>query len=99
MAELRDQAGSSSVEPDGVSRAGMTASHVKDLVLGEASKSGKSLQDTFIVRHESPWETLRVYACELAGPFDLAIRHVRPSRLVAIRTFRGPDADRALQRF
>ncbi|OJD10500.1 hypothetical protein AJ78_08507 [Emergomyces pasteurianus Ep9510] len=73
---------------------------IKDLALGEASTSGKSLQDTFIVRHESPWETfLKVYACELAGPFDVAIPRVRPRRLVAIRTFRGPDADRTLLRF
>ncbi|EER43196.1 conserved hypothetical protein [Histoplasma capsulatum H143] len=73
---------------------------VKDLVLGEASKSEKSLHDTFVVRHESPWETFsKVYACELAGPFNVALRRVRPSRLVAIRTFQGLDGERALQRF
>ncbi|OJD24738.1 hypothetical protein ACJ73_03893 [Blastomyces percursus] len=90
MAELRDQDGSSSVEPDRVSRAGTTASHgvvrsswlyrkrmqgpAKDLVLGEASKSGTSLQDTFIVRLESPWETfLRVYACR-CGRIGMTLR-------------------------
>ncbi|PGG95059.1 hypothetical protein AJ79_10218 [Helicocarpus griseus UAMH5409] len=65
---------------------------VKDLVLEEASKSEKSLRDTFVVRHESPWETFsKVYACELAGPFNVALPRVRPSRLVAIRTFQGLD--------
>jgi hypothetical protein len=58
---------------------------MKDLVLGAASQSGQSLEDAFVVRHESPWETfLKVYDCELPGLFDVAIRRVRPKRLVAL---------------
>ncbi|PGG99689.1 hypothetical protein AJ80_09303 [Polytolypa hystricis UAMH7299] len=70
---------------------------VKDLVLGEASQSGGALGDTFIIRRESPWETFKkIYECELAGRFDVAIPHVRPERLVAIRTIRAENIDRML---
>ncbi|KAL2369464.1 hypothetical protein RJZ57_006131 [Blastomyces gilchristii] len=65
----------------------------RDLVLGEPSKSGKSLVGYI---RGSAQVTMgdflnKVYACELAGPFDVALPRVRPCGLVAIRTFQGPD--------
>lgn len=72
----------------------------KDLVLGAASQSGQRLEDSFVVRRESPWETfVKVYECELAGRFDMAIPRVRPRRLVAVRTIQGKSVDETLQRF
>lgn len=71
---------------------------MRDLTLPKASQSRKSVTTTFITRQESPWETYKkVYECDLAGTFDVAIRRARPSRLVAIRTIQEGDVDRMLR--
>lgn len=73
---------------------------MKDMVLREISPAGKKLESTFVIRHESPWETLRkIYECELAGPFDVAIPRVRASRLVAIRTIEAKNVNKVLRLF
>jgi hypothetical protein len=73
---------------------------MKDLALGETSRSGQGLEDALTVRRESPWETyIKVYECELAGHLDVAIPRVRPERLVAIRTIRGKAINQMLHLF
>jgi hypothetical protein len=73
---------------------------VRDLALVEASRSGQDPVDKSAVRRESPWENyMKVYECELAGRFDVAIPRVRPQRLVAIRTIRGKGVEQTLRLF
>ncbi|KAI1934751.1 hypothetical protein LOZ66_005606 [Ophidiomyces ophidiicola] len=69
----------------------------RGLVLVEESQPGQAPGDTFIVRHESPWDTyIKVYECELPASFSMAIRRVRPQRLIAIKTIRGKNVNEML---
>lgn len=73
---------------------------ITDLALPKVSQSGKSLETTLVIRHESPWQTyVKEYECDLAGLLDIAASRVRPSRLVAIRTIYGKDINKTLRLF
>ena len=71
---------------------------IRDLALPKAFQSGKSLETTLVVRHESPWGTfVKEYECDLARLLTAASHRVRPSRLVAIRTIREEDIHTTLR--
>ena len=60
----------------------------KDLVLCDIVEAGKRPYNSLVVRRESPWETYRkIYDCKLAGPITVVVHHVRPRKVIALRTF------------
>lgn len=42
---------------------------------------------------------MKVYECEVAGRFDVAVPRLRSSRLVAIRTIQGKNVNEMLRLF
>ncbi|KAJ5701408.1 hypothetical protein N7488_008956 [Penicillium malachiteum] len=69
----------------------------KKLVLLQ-ERDGSDLAATFLVRHESPWNTYRqTLRCTLAGDVLIAARRAGPSQAVAIREYRQSNADHMLQ--
>ncbi|OQE59987.1 hypothetical protein PENNAL_c0321G03078, partial [Penicillium nalgiovense] len=60
----------------------------------------ENIASVLIVRQESPWDTYRkVITYEIAGKVTIATRRTRPSRTVAIRTYRKENARRLIYRF
>ena len=60
----------------------------------------ENIASVLIVRQESPWDTYRkVITYEVAGKVTIATRRTRPSRMVAIRTYRKENARRLIYRF
>ncbi|KAL2696046.1 hypothetical protein AAEP93_003346 [Penicillium crustosum] len=60
----------------------------------------ENIASVLIVRQESPWDTYRkVITYEIAGKVTIATRRTRPSRMVAIRTYRKENARRLINRF
>ncbi|KAJ6093637.1 hypothetical protein N7499_002968 [Penicillium canescens] len=58
------------------------------------------IASVLIVRQESPWDTYRkVITYEIAGKVTIATRRTRPSRMVAIRTYRRQNAQRLIHKF
>jgi hypothetical protein len=52
------------------------------------------------IKRESPWDSYeRVYDRELGGPVTVATRNTPPSKLVIIRQFPGPSAEKTLYMF
>lgn len=71
---------------------------LRDLGLPKACQSATSLDNTLVVRHESPWDTFtKEYECDLAGILQVASTVVRPTRLVAIKTVKGEEIQRRLR--
>ncbi|CAG8656354.1 unnamed protein product, partial [Penicillium salamii] len=60
----------------------------------------ENIASVLIVRQESPWDTYRkVITYEVAGKVTIATRRTRPSRMVAIRSYRKENARRLIYRF
>ncbi|OQD76761.1 hypothetical protein PENANT_c119G05980 [Penicillium antarcticum] len=60
----------------------------------------EDIASVLIVRQESPWDTYReVITYEAAGKVTIATRRTRPSRMVAIRTYRKQIAQRLICKF
>ncbi|KAI2716303.1 hypothetical protein N7455_006027 [Penicillium solitum] len=60
----------------------------------------ENIASVLIVRQESPWDTYqKVITYEIAGKVTIATRRTRPSRMVAIRTYRKENARRLINRF
>lgn len=73
---------------------------VKDPIPEEISQSGQDSENVLNVQHKSPWEAfVKVYKCELAGRFNVAIPRVRPERIVAIREIQVQNIDQILRLF
>ncbi|KAJ5730171.1 uncharacterized protein N7483_004679 [Penicillium malachiteum] len=82
--------------PDNATKKVVTGGPKKLVLLQE--RDGKELSGTFLVRHESPWNTYRrTLRYKLAGDVLIAARRAGPSQVVAIREYGEDNADKMLQ--